>query len=273
MILLHLLLAVLYAAGVWALWPVPVQGAGGVSPGTPKWTGIAPLLVPAALLLHAWLVSADLARPEGLDLSFANALSVVSGMCAIVAWASGLFRTLPMVASVVLPIAGIFSLLPIVGENPHPFPYGESPWAAAHVAVALLAYALLIIAAVQALVLIWLEKRLHRGLGNSADAELPPLLTLERLLFRLVALGFVLLTLTVVSGVFFSETLFGKPLTSNHKTVFSILSWLVFAGLLVGRRRYGWRGRVALRWILTGTTLLFLAYLGSKFVLEVLLHR
>ncbi len=119
----------------------------------------------------------------------------------------------------------------------------------------------------------WLEKRLHRGIADPGTVDLPPLLTLERFLFRFLGLGFVLLTLTVVSGVFFSEEVFGKPLTLNHKTVFSILAWFVFGGLLVGRRRYGWRGRVALRWILTGTTLLFLAYLGSKFVLEVLLSR
>jgi len=274
MILLHLLLAALYGFAVWGPLPAPAQApAVGVTPTTPQWTGSAPLIIPAALLLHAWLVASDVAKPTGLDLSFANALSVVAAITAIVAWASGLMRTLPIVATVVLPIAGIFSLLPTLGESPHPFPYAEAPWAAAHVAVALLAYALFIVAAVQALVLMWLEKRLHRGLADAGAAELPPLLTLERFLFRLVALGFVLLTLTVISGIFFSEAIFGKPLTFNHKTVFSILAWLVFGALLLGRQRYGWRGRVALRWILTGTTLLFFAYLGSKFVLEVLLHR
>ena len=71
----------------------------------------------------------------------------------------------------------------------------------------------------------------------------------------------------------FTETLFGQPLRFNHKTVFSILAWLVFAALLLGRARYGWRGRVALRWLLAGSVLLLLAYLGTKFVLEVLLGR
>jgi ABC-type uncharacterized transport system permease subunit len=182
-------------------------------------------------------------------------------------------RTLPIVASVVLPIAAVFSLLPVLSPNPHPFQHAEAPWAAAHVAVALLAYALFLVAALQSLVLMWLEKRLHRGVADASMADLPPLLTLERFLFRFLTLGFVLLSLTVLSGVFFSEYVFGKPLTFNHKTVFSVLAWLVFAGLLLGRQRYGWRGRVALRWILTGTTLLFLAYLGSKFVLEVILQR
>lgn len=274
MILLHLVLAALYGFAVWALWPAPAQApAVGVTPTTPQWSGSAPIVIPAALLMHAWLVTSEVAKPQGLDLSFANALSVVAAVTAIVAWASGLMRTLPIVATVVLPIAGIFSLLPMTGENPHLFPYAEAPWAAAHVAVALLAYALFIVAAVQALVLMWLEKRLHRGLADASAADLPPLLTLERFLFRLVGLGFVLLTLTVISGIFFSEAIFGKPLTFNHKTVFSILAWFVFGALLLGRQRYGWRGRVALRWILTGTTLLFFAYLGSKFVLEVLLHR
>jgi ABC-type uncharacterized transport system permease subunit len=102
---------------------------------------------------------------------------------------------------------------------------------------------------------------------------LPPLLTLERFLFRLVGIGEALLTLTIVSGALFSEELFGKPFRFTHKVVFTLLAWLVFGALLVGRHRYGWRGRSALHWILAGAGLLFLAYVGSKFVLEVILGR
>jgi ABC-type uncharacterized transport system permease subunit len=118
-----------------------------------------------------------------------------------------------------------------------------------------------------------LEKRLHRRLPDPGAAGLPPLLTLERFLFRLVAAGFVLLTLTLASGMLFSEQIFGKPVTFTHKPVFALLGWLTFGALLWGRWRYGWRGRVALRWIIAGTVFVFLAYLGSKFVLEVLLGR
>ena len=82
-----------------------------------------------------------------------------------------------------------------------------------------------------------------------------------------------LLTLALLSGFLFSEQLFGKPVTFTHKNVFSVAGWLAFATLLFGRVRYGWRGRTALRWILAGTLLLVLGYLGSKFVSEVLLHR
>jgi ABC-type uncharacterized transport system permease subunit len=157
--------------------------------------------------------------------------------------------------------------------NPHRFAYAGESLAAAHVAVALVSYALFLVAALQALVLMGLEKRLHRRLLDPGAADLPPLLTLERFLFRLITAGFVLLTLTLGSGMLFTEQLFGKPFTLTHKSVFSVLGWLTFGALLWGRWRYGWRGRVALRWIIAGTVLVFLAYLGSKFVVEVLLGR
>jgi len=127
-----------------------------------------------------------------------------------------------------------------------------------------------------------LERRLHRmtELGRERReplegtlARLPPLLTLERLLFRLIAAAFVFLTLTLATGILFSETLFGRALPFNHKTLFALLSWATFAALLVGRHFYGWRGRTALRWTLTGFVMLLLAYVGSRFVLEVILAR
>jgi ABC-type uncharacterized transport system permease subunit len=106
-----------------------------------------------------------------------------------------------------------------------------------------------------------------------AFPNLPPLLTLETLLFRLIGAAFVFLTLTLITGIAFSETLFGRALRADHKTVFAVLSWLIFAWLLAGRWRYGWRGRTALRWTLSGFVMLLLAYVGSRFVLEVLLQR
>jgi ABC-type uncharacterized transport system permease subunit len=108
---------------------------------------------------------------------------------------------------------------------------------------------------------------------DSGATDLPPLLTLERFLFRLIGAGFVLLTLTLASGMLFSEQVFGRAVTFTHKSVFSLLGWLTYGALLWGRWRYGWRGRVALRWILAGTVLLFLAYLGYKIVLEIVLGR
>ncbi|HET6592901.1 MAG TPA: cytochrome c biogenesis protein CcsA, partial [Xanthomonadales bacterium] len=106
-----------------------------------------------------------------------------------------------------------------------------------------------------------------------ALSQLPPLLTMEKLLFRIIWAGFILLTATLVTGVVFTEELFGKAAKLNHKTLFGVVSWIIFAALLCGRHVYGWRGRVAVRWTLAGFLALVLAYVGSKFVLEVILGR
>jgi len=278
MILLHLVVATLYGFAAWVLWPTieaPVrEGAPAAVPALRRPAPeFAAWLVPMALLFHAWLISRNFVSAEGLDLSLDNALSIVAGLVAALAWLSGLLRTLPVIGTVVLPVAAVASLLPVLITHRHRFPYASEPWAAMHVAIALVAYALFIVAALEALVLMGLEKRLRRHLPDLRTDAMPPLMTLERFLFRLVSAGFVLLTLTVVSGVVFSEELFGRPFTFTHKSVFSVLGWLTFGALLWGRWRYGWRGRTALRWILVGTGFLFLAYFGSKFVVEVLLGR
>jgi ABC-type uncharacterized transport system permease subunit len=234
---------------------------------------IASLLAGAALVGHAALVAGAVINRDGLDVSLANALSAVAGLTALFAWIGNRARALPGVAIVALPVAALAAPLPALFANPHRFSLVDEPWAALHITIALVAYALLIVAALQALLLLGLERRLHRALPDRAAETLPPLLTLERFLFRLVAIGYVLLTLTLVSGAVFSEELFGKPLRFTHKIVFSLLAWVVFSGLLFGRYRYGLRGRTALHWILAGTALLLLAYVGSKFVLEVILGR
>ena len=102
---------------------------------------------------------------------------------------------------------------------------------------------------------------------------LPPMQSMEHLMFQMIGFGFVLLTLTLVSGVFFSEALFGQPLKFTHHTVLAVLAWAVYAILLVGRWQLGWRGRIAVHWTLGGFVLLVLGYFGTKFVLEVILHR
>jgi ABC-type uncharacterized transport system permease subunit len=226
-----------------------------------------------AVIGHAVLVVSAVFARDGLDLSLVNATSAVAGLAALFAWSARLSDALPGVAAVTLPVAAVAAPLPALLPNPHRFSFADQPLAAVHIAVALIAYALLIVAALQALVLLGLERRLHRGLPDPAGDARPALLTLERFLFRLVDVGYVLLTLTLASGAIFSEEVFGKPFSFTHKVVFSVLAWLVFGALLVGRHRYGWRGRGALVLVLTGTVLLVLAYLGSKFVLEVILGR
>jgi ABC-type uncharacterized transport system permease subunit len=265
-ILLHVLVAAIYAATAWARWPR------GDAPAAPR-RNAGQVLLALALVLHGIAIYHAIVRPDGLDLSFVNALSLVAGLAVLAAWLTGVLRTLPGVAAVVLPVAAVCALLPPLAASPHRLPFAGEPWAAAHIAVALCAYALFVVVALQALVMTGLEKRLHRGLPEQPARAPTPLLTLERYMFRLLGIGFVLLTMTLVSGILFSEQLFGKPVPLTHKNVFSVAGWLAFAVLLFGRWRYGWRGRTALKWILGATLLLVLGYLGSKFVLEVILGR
>jgi len=141
------------------------------------------------------------------------------------------------------------------------------------VLMAMLAYSLFTIAALHAGLMSLVEKRLHHAKLPKVLQNLPPLLTMETLLFRVIGVGFVLLTITVASGMLFSEKIFGHPLQLSHKVLFGIASWVIFAVLLWGHRFYGWRGHTAVRWTLSGFGFLVLAYLGSQFVLEVFLHR
>jgi ABC-type uncharacterized transport system permease subunit len=229
--------------------------------------------VALALIVHAVTIVRSVVTPEGLDLSFPQALSVVAWLTVLVAVVSGLLGKLPAVGNVILPVAALCALLPLASGTPHRFAYGGETSAAVHIGVALIGYALFTVAALQALLLTGLEKRLHSGVTRPETDGDVPLLSLERFLFRLVGAGFVLLTLTIASGLVFSEEVFGRPVTFTHKNVFSVLGWLTFGVLLFGRWRYGWRGRPALYWILAGTALLVLGYLGSKFVSQVLLGR
>jgi ABC-type uncharacterized transport system permease subunit len=263
-ILLYLAVAALYAAAAW------LRSAN--APATAR-TGPATALIALALVLQAITIGSAVFTPDGIDLSFQHALSLVAWLTVLVAGISGVLAKLPSVGNVILPVAALCALAPLAGGSPHRFPYAGESWATVHIAVALVAYALFVVAALQALLLTRLEKRLHRGQALPEGDGSVPLLTLERFLFRLVTAGFVLLTLTLISGLLFSEELFGRPVTFTHKNLFSVLGWLTFAILLVGRWRFGWRGRRSLYWILGGTGLLVLGYLGSKFVTQVLLGR
>jgi len=270
MILLYLAVATAYLAAAWLEWKLLAKPAHA----NPARLAAATNWLPAAALAgHFFIVASALLVADELDLSLVNALSAVGGLTALFAWLGSLSRALPGATAVAFPVAAIALLLSAVFSNPHPFALSEAPLARVHIAIALIAYALLIVAALQALVLIGLEKRLHRGLPEPRADSMPPLLTLERFLFRIVGAGFILLTLTLATGILFSEELFGKPLAFTHKIVFSVLAWLAYAALLLGHYRFGWRGRAALNWILIASVLLVLAYIGSKFVLEVILHR
>jgi ABC-type uncharacterized transport system permease subunit len=141
----------------------------------------------------------------------------------------------------------------------------------AHILLSMGAAALLFAAAVTALLLVFLDRRLRTRRLADLPIALPPLDALEKVMFRLIGAGFVLLSLALLTGFIFVTNLFAQHLV--HKTVLALIAWVLFGVLLVGRVRYGWRGRAAMRWTLSGFSVLVLAYFGSKFVLEYLLGR
>jgi ABC-type uncharacterized transport system permease subunit len=233
-----------------------------------------------AWAVHGAALWSDAFAPGGLRIGFAIMLSAALWVSVGAYWIENRNFALDGLRRLVMPCACAVALLPLVFPGAVMRLQNQSSAFGWHVAVAVLAYSTLTIAAFHAVLMALQESRLHARavpagaswFGGALD-QLPALLTMEKLLFRLIWIGFVLLSLTVLSGVVFSEQLFGRALRWDHKNVFALLSWLLFAALLAGRYLRGWRGKTALRFTLAGFATLALAYVGSRFVLEVVLHR
>lgn len=275
----YLLVSLLYAALGWyfrrCVMPAKSPQATTVperlpAAALPDWARLAAVI---PLLLHGWLLYRVLLGDAGLYLGVGNALLAIAWLTVLVYWLANLFYPLQGLQMHVLWVAAGCLLVAAVLPESHPLSHTELPLFKAHLLVSLLAYSLFTIAALHALLMALTEHRLHDHMLSKMLCDLPPLLTMEALLFRIIGTGFILLTLTILSGVLFSAELFGKAMQLNHKTLFAILSWCIYAALLGGRRIYGWRGRTAIAWSLSGFAMLLLGYLGSKFVLEIILHR
>lgn len=241
---------------------------------------LVPGITALAWLLHGVGLGTSVFAPGGLRIGFAIMLSSALWVSVAAYWFENRNFALDGLRRLVMPCACVAALLPLLFPGALQAVQNQSGAFGWHVAVAVLAYSTLTIAAFHAVLMALQETRLHARtvpagsgwFGNALD-QLPALMTMEKLLFRLIGIGFVLLSLTVLSGIVFSEQLFGQALRWDHKNVFALLSWLLFAALLAGRRWRGWRGKTALRFTLAGFATLALAYVGSRFVLEVVLHR
>ena len=210
-------------------------------------------------------------RHHGPDLQFFSAFSLVAAACVLVLLMLMRWQRLQRLAAVVFPIAAMAVIAAFAFDRgPGANPIGD--WRiATHALLALLAFATLAIAAVVAIQLGVQDHALRTHRLTRWFSGAPPLVQVEQLLFQLIGAGFLLLTLALVTGGLFVEDLMAQHLA--HKTVLSALAWLVFGVLLFGRLRFGWRGRRAVRLVLSGIVLLVLAYFGSKFVLELVLSR
>jgi ABC-type uncharacterized transport system permease subunit len=261
----------------------PAAPAGGRADGQPAWWHA---LVMAALVSHGMLLHETIFPADRMIFGFAFALSAMLWLGVGIYWIESFFFSLAGLGLIVFPVAMLTSLIPLAFPGSQILGYAARPLFKLHFVIANVAYGLFTLAAFHAFLMLLAERRLHgftrpvsggerapgQWLGRWLDL-LPPLLTLEKLLFRLISAGFVLLTLTIASGFLFSEQLFARAFRVDHKTVFAVISWLMFGGILIGRHFRGWRGRTALRWVIASFGILLLAYVGSRFVIEVVLHR
>ncbi len=224
------------------------------------------------VLLHSWAESQHWLIPPAPEVSLTNALS----LCALVTVAIPLI-TVPFKNSlfdanlVALPLAVLILLAEGLLNAPLLQMSHASPAMTVHIVTSVVAFGVLSIASVYALFIAIIDHLLRRHSVNRLVQALPALDTLEALLFHLIRTGFAILTVSLATGLLFVENLFAQHLV--HKTLLSIFAWLVFAVLLWGRWKRGWRGRLAVRLTLAGIALLLLAYFGSKLILEVLLKR
>jgi ABC-type uncharacterized transport system permease subunit len=222
------------------------------------------------VLSHGLVLYALLAGQEKLNFALMNVLSLAAWVVVTMFFITALRKPISNLGVIVLPLASILLLAQRIWPGPPLLLSEPSTLEYAHIVISLLAYSLIAIAAAQGILLLIQEKHIHQKHPGGFIRALPPMETMDVLMFQMIWIGFLLLTLTLASGLFFSEQVFGKALQFNHHIVLSIVSWLIFLALLIGRWRLGWRGRIAAFWTLGGFAVLMLAYFGTKFVFEVL---
>ncbi len=225
-------------------------------------------LASGAVLSHAGILFG--LHRGALDLHFFAALSLVAFVVSALTLMVNASRPVAALGVIVFPLTALLIAVDSFVAPPT-LPQAMEWQIKLHVTVALIAFSVLSIAAILAILLAVQERALRQRQFGPWLRALPPLTLTESLLFRLIAAGFLLLTLTLITGALFVDNLFGQHLI--HKTVLSIVAWLVFGVLLYGRWRYGWRGQRAVNLTLVGMGVLLLAFFGSKAVLELILHR
>ena len=230
------------------------------------------LLAPGfvALAAHIFILYSTMISPVGINFGFYSSLSLISASIALLTLLSSVRHPIEIMGIIVMPIAAATIIIDTLQSTSHIMITGGSDGLLFHIISSVIAYSILGLAAVHAVVLSVQNRFLHRHQPGGFIRFLPPLKTMESLLFEIIIIGFIGLTISLASGFIFLENIFAQHLV--HKTSLSMFAWIVFAILLFGHWFIGWRGRTAVRWTLGGFFSLMLAYFGSKFVLEILLN-
>lgn len=226
------------------------------------------LLALAAIVAHALTLYPMMVTTAGINLGIFSAASLVAWLIATFAVIATLRHPIASLAVVILPFSAVVVAISLVFSHPHVL-QATPPGLALHIALSLIAYSLFAIAALQAG---YLAFAAHRLKSHAPVLRfLPPLATMEQLMFHLTALAFVLLSSGLVIGLHYIHDIRAQHL--SHKIFFSALAWATFAVLLLGRYHWHWRGRRAAKYVIAGFVMLALGFFGSKIVLELILHR
>ncbi|MBL3557318.1 MULTISPECIES: inner membrane protein YpjD [Marinobacter] len=224
-----------------------------------------------ALTAHGLLIAQTVHQEGGFDFGFFQSSVLISWLIVFLLLGLNLSKPVQSLFLGVYPIAALTIIMGLITHSSSRLVPEDSYGMLSHIALSVTAYSLFTLAAIQAALLYLQNRQLKHNYNSILIRNLPPLQTMESLLFEMVWAGVVMLVLAIVTGALFIDDIFAQDLA--HKTVFSLLSLAVFLALLIGRYTRGWRGITASRWTLAGCALLMLAFYGSKFVLELIFHR
>ncbi|MCK4707714.1 MAG: cytochrome c biogenesis protein CcsA [Gammaproteobacteria bacterium] len=223
-----------------------------------------------AILLHGFILSQAIVTIAGFNLSLFNTMSVCMAVIGVITLSAYSLRPLELLLMLIMPVSASSLLLAWMFPSMHLLPLESPLGLRIHVLISIVAYSLMFLATLHAVFLSIQNRHLHNHQTGGIVRLLPPLQEMEKLLFEIILTGFIFLSAALSTGFIFLENLFEQHLV--HKTILSILAWLLYAGLLLGHWLLGWRGRTAVRWTIGGFVCLMLAYLGSNFVLEYLIQ-
>jgi ABC-type uncharacterized transport system permease subunit len=230
-------------------------------------------LAPAWLagILHGLYTVLIVNQNAGFNFSFFSMAALVSLLVVLLLLLATLSKPVENLGIFIFPITALMLALELCFPERQRSLESNSWQMHTHILSSIVAFSLLNIAAMQAFLLVIQNQQLRSHPPKRYIQSLPPLESMESLLFQMIGAGLFFLSISLASGFIFLEDIFAQHLA--HKTFFAIIAWLIFSALLIGRSRYGWRGRTAIKWTLLGFLFLLLAYFGSKLVLELILHR
>ena len=231
-----------------------------------RWVALTPATI--AMLLHAMALNTLIIQPDGLNLGFFAAFSLIAWLISIQILLSSVYRRIESLGIVIFPISGIATIAASLHFSDHLISISNNS-VQGHIMVSVIAYSLITLGACQAGLLAYQDRSIRQHHPGGFIRFLPPLHDMETLLFQFLGFGFICLSASLLTGFIYLENIFSQHLV--HKTVLSIVAWIILGTLMFGRLKFGWRGKTAIRWTLSAFVFLMLAFFGSKLVLEFIL--